>query len=83
MSTDSDQRLLALDLLGDDEFDELYDWGNRDVLFDGVVSGAEAGVSIPELFARQVAAIPDVVALRYNGASVSYRELDEASNRLA
>ncbi|ORA59898.1 non-ribosomal peptide synthetase, partial [Mycolicibacterium insubricum] len=83
MSTDSDQRLLALDLLGDDEFDELYDWGNRDVLFDGVVSGAEAGVSIPELFARQVAVIPDVVALRYNGASVSYRELDEASNRLA
>ncbi|MCB0943365.1 MAG: AMP-binding protein, partial [Mycobacterium sp.] len=73
----------AIDVLDDVEYSWLDEVGNRDVLFDGVVSGAEAGVSIPELFARQVAVIPDVVALRYNGASVSYRELDEASNRLA
>ncbi|WP_156737924.1 non-ribosomal peptide synthetase, partial [Mycobacterium scrofulaceum] len=40
-------------------------------------------VSIPGLFAAQVARAPDAVAVTFQGRSVSYRELDEAANRLA
>ena len=35
------------------------------------------------VFAAQVVRAPDAVAVRFEGRSVSYRELDEASNRLA
>ncbi|WP_141251491.1 non-ribosomal peptide synthetase, partial [Mycobacterium avium] len=42
-----------------------------------------AGVSVPELFARQVARTPDAVALSCGDVSMTYRELDEAANRLA
>ncbi|WP_268998963.1 AMP-binding protein [Streptomyces violaceus] len=63
-----------------------------------VVSGAERGrvlsapngtgvplpeLTVPELFARQVAAAPDAVAVESGGSAVSYRELDERSDRLA
>ena len=40
-------------------------------------------VSIPALFAAQVARAPGAVALRCGGRSWTYRELDEAANRLA
>jgi amino acid adenylation domain-containing protein len=40
-------------------------------------------LSIPVLFAEQVARVPDAVALSFDGRSMTYRELDEASNRLA
>ena len=35
------------------------------------------------LFAAQVARTPEAVAMSCEGRSVTYRELDEASNRLA
>ena len=35
------------------------------------------------VFAAQVARVPEAVALSCGGRSLSYRELDEASNRLA
>ena len=44
---------------------------------------ATAAVSIPVLFGAQVARAPEAVALSFEGASWTYRELDEASNRLA
>ena len=44
---------------------------------------ATAAVSIPALFAAQVARAPEAVALSFEGRSWTYRELDEASNRLA
>ncbi len=39
-------------------------------------------VSIPVLFAAQVARTPEAVAVTFEGRSMMYRELDEAANRL-
>ena len=54
-------------------------WGNRAVL----TQPATTPVSIPVLFAAQVARTPEAVALTFEGRSMTYRELDEAANRLA
>jgi glycopeptidolipid biosynthesis protein len=40
-------------------------------------------VSIPVLFAAQVARTPEAVALTFEGRSMTYREVEEAANRLA
>ena len=40
-------------------------------------------MSIPVLFAAQVARSPDAVALSFEGRSMTYREVEEAANRLA
>ena len=40
-------------------------------------------MSIPVLFAAQVARTPEAVALTFEGRSMTYRELEEAANRLA
>ena len=40
-------------------------------------------MSIPVLFAEQVARAPEAVAVTFEGRSMTYRELDEAANRLA
>ena len=53
--------------------------GNRAVL----TQPATTPVSIPVLFAAQVARTPEAVALTCEGRSWTYRELDEAANRLA
>ena len=44
---------------------------------------ASTPVSVPELFAAQVARTPEAVAVSFEGRSMTYRELDEAANRLA
>ncbi|WP_327713894.1 AMP-binding protein (plasmid) [Streptomyces sp. NBC_00464] len=41
------------------------------------------GLTVPELFARQVERAPDAVAMVSGDTKVSYRELDERSGRLA
>ncbi len=53
--------------------------GNRAVL----TQPAPAPVSIPVLFAAQVARAPEAVALSFEGRSMTYREVEEAANRLA
>ncbi|WP_227371287.1 AMP-binding protein, partial [Mycobacterium fragae] len=61
------------------EHARLQGWGNWAVLSEP----APASLSIPVLFAAQVARTPQAVALTFEGRSVTYRELDEAANRLA
>ena len=78
MTTDSARRLMALDVVDDAEHELLDAWGNRSVL-----SHSAAGKSIPGMFAAQVARTPDAAALTFEGRSMTYRELDEAANRLA
>ncbi|SON59735.1 Dimodular nonribosomal peptide synthase [Mycobacterium simulans] len=79
MTADPGRRLSSVDLLDADEHARLDLWGNSAVL--SAVSTAP--VSIPSVFSAQVARSPSAVALSYQGDSWSYRELDEAANRLA
>ncbi|GKU48010.1 non-ribosomal peptide synthetase [Mycobacterium montefiorense] len=79
MTTDPTRRLSAIDLLDSEEHSRLEEWGNRAVL----TQPASAPVSIPELFAAQVARAPEAVAVNCGDRSWTYRELDEAVNRLA
>ncbi|WP_456299328.1 non-ribosomal peptide synthase/polyketide synthase [Mycobacterium hippophais] len=79
MTADPRQRLAVIDVLEAGEQERLDVWGNRAALADSASSSA----SIPALFASQVARTPDSVALTFEGRNLTYRELDEASNRLA
>ncbi|WP_153065090.1 non-ribosomal peptide synthetase, partial [Mycobacterium avium] len=78
MTADPTRRLTSLEVMDEAEHELLDAWGNRPVL-----SQPATGTSIPALFAAQVARTPDAAALTFQGRSMSYRELDEASNRLA
>jgi non-ribosomal peptide synthetase component F len=68
-----------MDLLDEGEHAWLDGWGNRAVLSQPV----STPVSIPVLFAAQVARAPEAVALSCGGRSLTYREVEEAANRLA
>ncbi|OBI76402.1 non-ribosomal peptide synthetase [Mycobacterium sp. E740] len=79
MTTDPERRLSSLDLLDESEQVRVHEWGNRAVL----TAPAPQAVSIPAVFAAQVAAAPEAVALTCSGRSWTYAELDAASNRVA
>ncbi|MCV7360726.1 amino acid adenylation domain-containing protein [Mycolicibacterium neworleansense] len=76
---DPERRLSSIDVLDVVEHARLDDVGNRAVLAESAVPA----LSIPGLFAAQVASAPEAVAVSFDGRSMTYRELDEASNRLA
>ncbi len=79
MTADPTRRLSSIDLLDGGEQARLDGWGNRAVL----TRPATTQVSIPVLFAAQVARTPEVVALSCGECSWTYRQVDEAANRLA
>ncbi|MEB4212394.1 AMP-binding protein, partial [Mycobacterium sp. 94-17] len=79
MTIDPDAPVSSIGVLEESERTRLEAWGNRTVL-DRPVPQAN---SIPVLFTQQVVRTPDAVALTCDGHSMTYRQLDEASNRLA
>ncbi|WP_156745420.1 non-ribosomal peptide synthetase, partial [Mycobacterium sp. 1165178.9] len=79
MTTTPEQPLSTIDLLGQAEHRHLAQLGNRAVLTQPTLTP----VSIPALFTAQVARTPEALAVTYEGRSMNYRELDQASNRLA
>ncbi|VDM87525.1 Gramicidin S synthase II [Mycobacterium basiliense] len=80
MTADPDRRLSSIDLLDEAEHARLDRIGNRTAL---TAAGAGAFASVPELFAAQVRRTPLAPALVFAGQTLSYRELDVASTRLA
>ena len=79
MTADPARRLSSVDVLDAGEHARLDEIGNRAVL----TQPAAAPVSIPVLFAAQVARAPEAVAVTFEGRSMTYREVEEAANRLA
>ncbi|MGN6338731.1 amino acid adenylation domain-containing protein, partial [Mycobacterium sp.] len=79
VTADPTRRLSSMDLLHEDEHARLDELGNRAVL-----SQPATPVSIPELFAEYVTRTPDAVAVAtFGGNAMTYREVDQAANRLA
>ena len=78
MTADPAQRLSVLELLTDREHAQLDEWGNTRAAASSAVTA-----SIPAAFAAQVARHQDATALSLDGRAVTYRALDEDSNRLA
>ncbi|OMB94560.1 hypothetical protein A5733_13725 [Mycobacterium sp. NS-7484] len=78
MTADLSRRLSSLDFLDEDEHAGLFEMGNRAVL-----TAPVAPASIPALFAEQVTRAPEAAAVTCDGRTMTYRELDEASNQLA
>ncbi|WP_229579421.1 non-ribosomal peptide synthetase [Rhodococcus rhodochrous] len=64
-----------LPLLADDEFAQLTAMRGHDVITEPS--------TLAEFLTRGVAMDPDAVAVRYEGRSITYRELDETSSKLA
>src|SRR5262245_38071041 len=79
MTTAPSRRVLSMDLLDEPEHARLDEWGNRAVLS----RPGPPAVSIPVLFAQQVARAPQAVAISCAGAAMTYHELEQAANQLA
>jgi len=79
MVSGPERRISAIGALLEGEYDLLTCWGN----VAAISLKPDSARSIPELFARQVAANRDAVALTFRGQSVTYGELDDAADVLA
>ncbi|MGO4447060.1 amino acid adenylation domain-containing protein, partial [Mycobacterium sp. 2YAF39] len=79
MATDPERLLSSIDVLDTGEFGQLDAWGNRAMLTQPVPTVQ----SIPAMFAAQVTRAPEAAALTFDGHHLTYRELDEAADRLA
>ncbi|TAM63827.1 condensation domain-containing protein, partial [Mycobacterium sp.] len=78
MTADPTRPLLSLDAVDVDERARLDEWGNGSAL-----DRPATPVTVVGLFAAQAARTPDAVAVSFEDRSMTYRELDEAANRLA
>ncbi len=75
--TDPAQPLASIDLLSTEERNtQLIAWNDTETDFGDFAA-------VHELFERQVDKTPDAVALRFEGESMTYAELDRRSNQLA
>ncbi|WP_156656064.1 non-ribosomal peptide synthetase, partial [Mycobacterium sp. 852002-51971_SCH5477799-a] len=79
MASAPNRRLSAIDLLGSDGDARLKELGNQAAS----LQSAPQRVSVPALFAAQVARSPEAVALVCGERTWTYLELDESANRLA
>jgi amino acid adenylation domain-containing protein/non-ribosomal peptide synthase protein (TIGR01720 family) len=79
MTADPTRRLSTIDVLTAADRVRAEALSNRAAL----TEPASAAVSLPAAFATQVARTPDATAVSCDGASMSYRELDVASEALA
>ncbi|EUA36145.1 non-ribosomal peptide synthase TIGR01720 domain protein [Mycobacterium avium subsp. avium 2285 (R)] len=78
MTADPARPLSSIDVLDPAEHQRLHDWGARAVL-----DRPATRTSIPALFTAQAQRSPQAPAVTFEGRTTTYRELDEASNRLA
>ncbi|WP_156425517.1 MULTISPECIES: non-ribosomal peptide synthetase, partial [unclassified Mycobacterium] len=78
MTADPARPVSSIDVLDVLEHARLDEIGKRAVLAQSVVP-----TTIPALFAAQAVTAPGAVAVVFDGRSLTYRELDEASNRVA
>ncbi|OBG69429.1 non-ribosomal peptide synthetase, partial [Mycobacterium sp. E3339] len=79
LTADTTRRLLSIDVVEESERVCLAGWGNWAVMDRRALPER----SIPQLFGVQVERVPGEVAIACEGRSWSYRQVDEASNRLA
>ena len=79
LTADPARRLSSVNVLDEVEQARLAKWGNRAAL----TAPVSAPTTIPTLFAAQAARTPEAVAVSSGDDSWTYRELDEAANRLA
>ncbi|KWX19449.1 hypothetical protein AFM11_35805, partial [Mycolicibacterium wolinskyi] len=79
IAADPDRRVSSIDVLDAADHAQMADLSNRAVL-DGA---RQVGVSVPELFDAQVARAPQAVAVVDGDRRMTYRQLDEAANRMA
>jgi amino acid adenylation domain-containing protein len=79
MTAEPARRLSSIELLTEDQHTRLDEIGCRAALDGPTV----AATSIPELFTARVERAPAATAVTFGERSMTYRELDEAANRLA
>nr|WP_237710358.1 non-ribosomal peptide synthase/polyketide synthase [Mycobacteroides abscessus] len=79
MTADVESRLSSIDVLDPTEHARLDSMGNRALLEQCAINP----VTVPALFADQVARTPEAVAVTCGGHALTYRELDDAANWLA
>ncbi|SLK53279.1 D-alanine--poly(phosphoribitol) ligase, subunit 1 [Mycobacteroides abscessus subsp. abscessus] len=79
MTAAVESRLSSIDVLDPAEHARLDSMGNRALLEQRAINP----VTVPALFADQVARTPEAVAVTCGGHALTYRELDDAANWLA
>ena len=79
ITADPGRRLSSIDVLDTVEHARLDVWGNRAVL----TASAPTPVSVPTVFAAQVARTPQAVAISAGQHCWTYRRLEDTANRVA